>query len=397
MRFAIARRAARAPRDLVGRVVLDLTPRIPRRAAHDRAELAGLVVAEPERHPEAVAQRRRQQPGARRRADERERRQVERQRSRRGALAEDDVEPEVLERRVEDLLDGAVEAVDLVDEEHVARLERGQDRGHVPFRSSAGPATVRIPTPSSSRMIWASVVLPSPGGPASRTWSSASPRPLAASSAIPSCSLMRSWPTKSSSRRGRSERSSSSSSGSEHRRQERGSRRQPPRSACAHALLGRAAPDRRRPARCSASSDRVAELDERVARDEVRRRRRRRPRRRGSSTASDDLLLQLEHDPLGRLLPDPGDRLEARVSPSAIARRSSAAGEPETTASATFGPIPLTVSSCMNSSRSDGVGEPVELQRVLAHVEIGLDGDLVPRPRRAAARPASPRRGSRRR
>ena len=33
------------------------------------------------------------------------------------------------------------------------------------FFSSAGPATVRRPTPSSSRMICASVVLPSPGGP----------------------------------------------------------------------------------------------------------------------------------------------------------------------------------------------------------------------------------------
>ena len=37
-----------------------------------------------------------------------------------GALADDDVEPEVLERRVEDLLDRAVEPVDLVDEEDVA-------------------------------------------------------------------------------------------------------------------------------------------------------------------------------------------------------------------------------------------------------------------------------------
>ena len=49
-----------------------------------------------------------------------------------------------------------------------------------PFRSSAGPATVRMPTPSSSRMMCASVVLPSPGGPTSRTWSSASPRAFAA-------------------------------------------------------------------------------------------------------------------------------------------------------------------------------------------------------------------------
>ena len=68
-----------------------------------------------------------------------------------------------------------------------------------PLRSSAGPATCRMPTPSSLRTICASDVLPSPGGPASSTWSSASPRAFAASSAICSCSLTRSWPTKSSS------------------------------------------------------------------------------------------------------------------------------------------------------------------------------------------------------
>ena len=91
----------------------------------------GLVVPEPEGHPEAVAQRRRQQARARRRTDERERRQVDRERARCGSLPEDDVEAEVLERRVEDLLGRTVEAVDLVDEEHVARLDRGEDRGDV--------------------------------------------------------------------------------------------------------------------------------------------------------------------------------------------------------------------------------------------------------------------------
>ena len=116
------------------------TPRIAGRAANDRAQLLGVVVAEPERHPEAVAQRRRQQAGPRRRAHERELRQVERQRPRRGSLADDDVEPEVLERRVEDLLDRAVDPVDLVDEEDVLQLEAGEDRGHValPLQRRAG-------------------------------------------------------------------------------------------------------------------------------------------------------------------------------------------------------------------------------------------------------------------
>ncbi len=50
-----------------------------------------------------------------------------------------------------------------------------------PFRSIAGPEVVRIPTPISLAMMWASVVFPRPGGPERRTWSSGSPRPIAAS------------------------------------------------------------------------------------------------------------------------------------------------------------------------------------------------------------------------
>ena len=48
-----------------------------------------------------------------------------------GALADDDVQAEVLERRIEDLLDRAVDAVDLVDEEDVLRVEPREDRRHV--------------------------------------------------------------------------------------------------------------------------------------------------------------------------------------------------------------------------------------------------------------------------
>ena len=83
-----------------------------------------------------------------------------------------------------------------------------------PLRSSAGPAVGMNSTPSSAATIWASEVLPSPGGPASSTWSSASPRARAASMKTASWSFTRSWPTKSASVRGRSERSSSSSAGS---------------------------------------------------------------------------------------------------------------------------------------------------------------------------------------
>src|SRR3954464_4756656 len=59
--------------------------------------------------------------------------------SRGGALADDDVEPEVFERRVEDLLDRAVQAMDLVDEQHVVLLEAREDRRHVPFALERRP------------------------------------------------------------------------------------------------------------------------------------------------------------------------------------------------------------------------------------------------------------------
>ena len=54
------------------------------------------------------------------------------------ALADQDVETAVLHGGVEHLLDGAVQAVDLVDEEHVAVLQVGQQRGEI-----AGPGQDR--------------------------------------------------------------------------------------------------------------------------------------------------------------------------------------------------------------------------------------------------------------
>ncbi len=126
-----SRRAARPARDLYGSLVREVDAEDSGRAPHDRRELVLLVVAETERHAEAVAQRRREETGPGRRADEREVRQIERERPSAGALSDHDVEPEVLERRIQDLLDGPVHPMDLVDEEDVAWLEAGEDRRHV--------------------------------------------------------------------------------------------------------------------------------------------------------------------------------------------------------------------------------------------------------------------------
>jgi hypothetical protein len=62
-----------------------------------------------------------------RRPDEREARQVDPHRPGRRSLADHDVDREILHRRVENLLDDPVQAVDLVDEEDVAGLQVSQD------------------------------------------------------------------------------------------------------------------------------------------------------------------------------------------------------------------------------------------------------------------------------
>src|SRR5574341_524724 len=81
-----------------------------------------------------------------------------------------------------------------------------------PARSSTGPEVDLMLTPISWAMMFASVVLPSPGGPQKRTWSRASPLPFAASMKTRRLSLIRSCPTKSSKRSGRREWSSVTSS-----------------------------------------------------------------------------------------------------------------------------------------------------------------------------------------
>ena len=80
---------------------------------------------------EARPQGRRDEPRPGRRADQGEARQVDLNDARRRPLADDQVELEVLEGRVEDLLDRRPEAVDLVDEEDVARLQVGEDRRQI--------------------------------------------------------------------------------------------------------------------------------------------------------------------------------------------------------------------------------------------------------------------------
>ena len=94
-------------------------------------ELALVVELEVRGESEPVAQRIRQQSGSGRGADEGERRQIERDGCRASALADHDVDAEVLHRQVQHLFGRPRHPVDLVDEEHLARHERRQHRRQV--------------------------------------------------------------------------------------------------------------------------------------------------------------------------------------------------------------------------------------------------------------------------
>ena len=152
--------------DLGGAVVGELDAEQARRAPHDLVELGGLVELQVGGEPEPVAQRAGQQPRAGGGADQRERRDLQRDRGGAGPLADDHVDPEVLHRHVEHLLGRPRHPVDLVDEQHVAVVEPGEDRREVagvgdrrPARSAAAGSLI------SAAMIIASVVLPRPGRP----------------------------------------------------------------------------------------------------------------------------------------------------------------------------------------------------------------------------------------
>ena len=98
---------------------------------HDLEQFVLGVEIEPDGNAEAVAQRRGEKAGARRGADQGELGKIDPDRARRRPLADDEVELEILHRRIEHFLDRRVEAVDLVDEQHVALFEIGEQRREI--------------------------------------------------------------------------------------------------------------------------------------------------------------------------------------------------------------------------------------------------------------------------
>ena len=101
------------------------------RPPHDGQELVDRVMVQPAYKAKAVAQGASDQPGAGGRPYQRESGKVQPDAPGGRALSDQDVELEVLHCRIEDLLHGAVEAMDLVDEQYIALLQVGQQRCQV--------------------------------------------------------------------------------------------------------------------------------------------------------------------------------------------------------------------------------------------------------------------------
>ena len=122
-----SRRAAGAFGDFQRALIGEREAEFHRAAADDAEEFLRCVEDEAERDAETVAQGLRQKAGAGGGADQGEGGQVDAHGARGRALADDEVELEILHRRVEGFLDGGLQAVDFVDEEHVARLQIGEN------------------------------------------------------------------------------------------------------------------------------------------------------------------------------------------------------------------------------------------------------------------------------
>ncbi|CDN43722.1 hypothetical protein BN871_DJ_00040 [Paenibacillus sp. P22] len=125
------RRSPRAQCDLGGRIADHADLQNLGGAGDDERQLVRAVILQPADDSEAVAQRGAEQPGAGRGSDQRERGQVKPHGARAGTFADHDVQAEILHRRVQHFLHGAVQAVDFVDEQHIALLQVREQGGQI--------------------------------------------------------------------------------------------------------------------------------------------------------------------------------------------------------------------------------------------------------------------------
>src|SRR5918999_201168 len=137
--------AARAPGDLGGRVPCDRDVEDPGGAPYDLRQVLRRVVVQARREAEPLSERQRHPARAGGGAHEREPWQLQPDRAGRRSFPEDDVEVEILEGRVQHLLDRPWHPVDLVHEQDVALLQVGQDRRQVAGAIERRPGRGLVP------------------------------------------------------------------------------------------------------------------------------------------------------------------------------------------------------------------------------------------------------------
>ena len=293
-------------------------------------------------------------------------------RARRRPLPDDEVELEVLHRGIEHLLDLARQAVDLVDEEHVAALEVGEDRRevaaaleHGPRRAAACDAHLVRDDVRERRLAEAGRTRRAARGRARRR---ARARPRSRRRGV---SRIDSWPTYSSSARGRSDASNADVVVARPRRD---------RSSSARARHDAHAAKLRSASRITSSSGHVrrhvgdgalrlgalvAQVDERrhrLAASRALAAARLRPTPAASSAATRARSRQLEDDPLGDLLADARARAPGAARRRPRSRRGARPRACPTGRSArASGPTPFTERSRWKSALLRAVEEPEQL------------------------------------
>src|SRR5882672_10138767 len=126
-----ARRAAGATSDLVATVGRHADAEHAGAAIDDQLKLGLGVEIEPDRNAETVAQRVGEEAGPGGGPDEGELRQIDLDGPRCRSLPDDEIKLEILHGGIENFLDRRIEPVDLVDEQHVALFEVGEQRREV--------------------------------------------------------------------------------------------------------------------------------------------------------------------------------------------------------------------------------------------------------------------------
>ena len=132
-------RAATARRNQRSGISGNLDPEDAGGASNDCSEIRVVVEVEALHSTETITERRREHADACRGADEREWGNVESQRLRRAAIADDDVNGAIFHCGIEHLLNRSTETMNLVDEEHLSRREVGEDRRHLPAMLNGRP------------------------------------------------------------------------------------------------------------------------------------------------------------------------------------------------------------------------------------------------------------------